>query len=251
MDIRRSPELLDQLAAQYVLGTLRGAARARFRRWMREDAAVARAVLAWEDRLAPMAVAVRPVTPPRRVWDGIAERIAPATRPAQAGGLWNSIAFWRALGLLTSGTAAALLASVVLLRPEAPAPAPVVQVVRASATVPEAYFAVLTDARTHKPVLMLAATRHSDELVVQRLEDGIVVPQRSLELWALPAGGGAPRSLGLVASQARHSVKLKASADRTLGEIPMLAVSLEPAGGSPSGAPTGPVLYTGPCIRYW
>jgi len=48
-----------------------------------------------------------------------------------------------------------------------------------------------------------------------------------------------------------RSARLPAPADQSLGEIPVLAVSLEPRGGSPTGAPTGPVLFTGPCVKYW
>jgi anti-sigma-K factor RskA len=44
---------------------------------------------------------------------------------------------------------------------------------------------------------------------------------------------------------------LHAVADRSLGDVPMLAVSLEPMGGSPTGAPTGPVMYSGPCVKVW
>jgi anti-sigma-K factor RskA len=70
-------------------------------------------------------------------------------------------------------------------------------------------------------------------------------------LWALPPGQ-APRSLGVIApSEKRTALKLVAAADQAFAEIPMLAVSLEPAGGSPTGAPTGPVLYTGPFLKYW
>jgi anti-sigma-K factor RskA len=249
MNLRNRPELQDRLAAEYVLGTLRGRARARFRRWMRDDAQLRIVVAGWEARLAPMAEAVAPVSPPRRVWSAISERIAGT--PAVRDGLWNSLGFWRGLGLAASGATAALFTALVLFAPDAPLPAPAPQIVRVPASeLPAAYVAVLSDPGTRKPVLMVAAARHSDQLTVKRLDEGIVVADRSLELWALPPGG-APRSLGLVAAQARHTLKLQATADRTLGDIPALAISLEPAGGSPTGAPTGPVLYTGPCIRYW
>ena len=42
-----------------------------------------------------------------------------------------------------------------------------------------------------------------------------------------------------------------AAADETLGKIPALAISLEPPGGSATGQPSGPVLYSGPCVKYW
>ena len=101
MELRHKPELQDRLAAEYVLGTLRGSARARFQRMLREDASLRIAVEAWQSRLIPLASAVEPVDPPRRVWEGIQARTSSQASAAEssAGGLWNSLAFWRNLGL--------------------------------------------------------------------------------------------------------------------------------------------------------
>ena len=251
MNLARNPELQDRLAAEYVLGTLRGPARARFQTLMARDANLRRSVEEWQERLVPIASAVAPVQPPRRVWERIAARTAAPFGPAAAGGLWDSLAFWRGLGLIASGATAALLAAVVVFAPEAPRPAPAPQIVRVPVDeMPAAYFAVLTDAKSQKAVLAVSATRTSNQLVVRRLDDSIVVPGRSLELWALPPGR-APRSLGVVATQDRHTVRLDDRADAALHDAAVLAVSLEPPGGSPTGSPTGPVLYTGPCIRTW
>jgi anti-sigma-K factor RskA len=86
-------------------------------------------------------------------------------------------------------------------------------------------------------------------LRVNTLDPAIHVAGRSLELWALPRGAQ-PRSLGLVSDQ-KAILRLAAAADQSLGDVPALAVSLEPQGGSPTGQPTGPVLYMGPCVKYW
>jgi anti-sigma-K factor RskA len=249
MQLRDKPELQDRLASEYVLGTLRGPARLRFQRHLREDANLRIAVDAWQARLMPMAAAVEPVAPPKRVWEVIARRTAGAAPVTASNGLWNSLGFWRNFGLLASGVAAALLAAVILVRPQAPVPAP--QIARAPASeLPAAYLAVISDPKTMKPVLLVSATRNSDRLMIKRLDASINVPEKSLELWALPAGQ-APRSLGLVGAEEKHTLKLNAVADQALGNVPLLAVSLEPSGGSPSGAPTGPVLYSGPCLHIW
>ena len=231
MRYKDKPELQQRLAAEYVLGTLRGAARARFRRWMREDGALARAAAEWEARLAPMAAAVAPVRPPRRVWAEIEARLGPAAQPGRKGG------FWRVVALMASGAAAALVFMTVLLPPQKPADA-------------GEYVAVLSDPKTQKPVLLVSAGRRDRSLRVTTLDPAIQPAQASLEIWALPKDGK-PRSLGLVPPGARGTVQLAALADQALSDVPALAISLEPRGGSPTGAPTGPVLYTGPCLKDW
>jgi anti-sigma-K factor RskA len=249
MRYRDKPDLLDRLAAEYVLGTLRGAARARFARWLREDAALARRTEEWSARLSPLARSVRPVRPPARVWRAIEARLRAA---APGGGLWNSLSFWRGLGLLASGAAAAMVVAIVTVGPGAPQPAPPPVVLRVPSDVmPASYLAVLTDPKTRKPMLVVSAMRTSDELHVMTLDPSIHVPDKSLELWAVMPAGQAPKSLGMVGKGHSTMLPLHAAADRSLSDVPMLAVSLEPMGGSPTGKPTGPVMYSGPCVKVW
>jgi len=232
LNYRDKPELRERLAAEYALGTLRGRARERLRSWLRDDAELAREVAAWEARLAPMAQAVEPVTPPARIWAGVERQLGGAAH--------KPFSFWKTLGLIASGAAAALLAVAVLLPP---------QRARISPSVEGSYIAVLSDPKTNHPVLVATAERGETVLRVNTLDPAIHVAGRSLELWALPRGGQ-PKSLGLV-SHEKVALKLVATADQSLGDVPALAVSLEPQGGSPTGQPTGPVLYTGPCVKYW
>jgi anti-sigma-K factor RskA len=247
MDLRNKAELQDRLAAEYALGTLRGQARARFRRWLRADASVARAAAEWEARLAPLIDAVAAVAPPARLWLRIEQRIGAAA--GAAGGLWNRIGFWRNLGLAASGMAATLLAVLIVVSPQPPRPAPPPVVVMPDKQMPS-YLAMLTDPRTQVPVLLVSAGRKSDQLWVKTLEPGIHVAGKSLQLWAIPKSGP-PVSLGLVSTEEKGMLKLVSVADQSLAQVPALAVSLEPQGGSPTGLPTGPILFSGPCIKYW
>jgi anti-sigma-K factor RskA len=226
LNCKANPELRERLAAQYALGTLRGRARERLRRWMREDPALAAAVAQWEARLGPMAEAVTPVAPPARVWRAIEGRLERK----------RAFPFWKALGLFASGALAALLAVAVWLP-------------RPPQGLPASYVAVLSDPKTQRAVMVVSAGRRESALQVKMLDPSIRVAGKSLELWAVPREGN-PRSLGLVAAQ-KEALKLPAPADQALGDIPLLAVSLEPQGGSTSGVPTGPVLYSGPCVKYW
>jgi anti-sigma-K factor RskA len=251
MDIRTNPGLQDRLAAEYVLGTLRGPARDRFQRMMSLDSNLRIAVEAWQSRLVPIAVAIEPVKPRGRVWDAILRRTAPGAMATTPGGLWNSLALWRSIGLAASGATTALLAALIVFAPDSPKPAAPPQIVRVPASeLPAAYFAVLSDPKSQKPVLAVSAIRNSDRLVVKMLDASIAVPGKSLELWALPPGG-TPRSLGLVATREKDTLRLKTVADQSVGDAAVLAISLEPSGGSPTASPTGPVLYSGPCVKIW
>jgi anti-sigma-K factor RskA len=70
----------------------------------------------------------------------------------------------------------------------------------------------------------------------------------SLELWYIAAAGGTPRSLGLVDQKRRQAVLPAAARTGDLAGA-TLAVSVEPPGGSKTGAPTGPVIYSGKLIQ--
>ena len=233
MNYKNNPELQQRLAAEYALGTLRGRARALFKRWMREDGALARAVSEWEERLGPMAQAVAARRPPARLWREIEARLGPAAPARRA-------FFWRGLGLVGGGAVAALVITNLASR---------------FAKGDAGYVALLSDSRTQKPVLMVTARRNDTDLKIRTLDPAIQVSDASLELWALPKGGK-PKSLGLISDGERPGVnravlRMAAVADKTLADVPMLAVSLEPRGGSTTGAPTGPVLYAGPCVKDW
>jgi anti-sigma-K factor RskA len=239
LNLRNKPELQERLAAEYALGTLRGAARTRFRRWLREDAALARTVSEWQERLTPMVETVAPVRPHPRVWGEVAARLGPAPVATKA----KRSSFWQALGLVASGAAAALVAVVLIGWPPSPAPQAA------------GYVAVLSNPKTQRPVLFVSASRNDAKLKVRTLDPAIQMADASLQLWALPRGGR-PQSLGVIppgsaAGESTAFLPLPAVADRALGDVPMLAVSLEPKGGSPSGLPTGPVLYSGPCVKDW
>jgi anti-sigma-K factor RskA len=252
MKYRGKPELQDKLAAEYVLGTLRGRARLRFQAWLREDAALRRAVAEWESRLAPMAASVPEVRPPQRVWTAIQSRIGGGTRATRPG-LWESLAFWRNWGLVATGCAAALVAALALRAPQT-IEAPVVKTVEAPVQgIQPSYVALLHATQDGQKLVFVAyAPRNSDELWVRKVALGDAPPDHGYELWGLPAtAGGAPKSLGMLPKDEKGTIRLAAAADQSLRDFPALAISIEPAGGSKTGLPTGPVVAKGDCHKLW
>jgi anti-sigma-K factor RskA len=232
MTIRDDPVLRDKLAAEYALGTLRGGARRRFETWLRDDAALRAAVAAWQGRLAALAELARPMTPPARVWEGIDQRLWPAPR-APWWQFWRTDAArpWGVLALAASAAVVVLAVRVATLT----APAPLPQQV-----------AALSDAKAHTALVVTADARRG-RLEVRVAEDVHVPADRTLQLWAITRSGKV-RSLGILPGN--RSVDLALDAGATAPDVAMLAISLEPKGGSPDpNGPTGPVLYKGSWAR--
>lgn len=239
MKIAANERLLDKLAAEYVLGTLKGGARRRYDVLLRDDPLVRRITAEWQDRLHPMAQFAPAVAPPAQVWQAIATRLglsaAPVQKTAATGkrsfwlGLREDLSFWRGLGMTSTALATILVA---VLATRAPQPA-----------LPVASFvALLADDRA-QPVAVVTGDGPNQRLVVRVVLPQTVAADRSLQLWAVPKAGS-PRPLGLV--DATGSVTLPLPAGTTPQTVSLLAISLEPKGGSPNpNAPSGPIVYKG------
>ena len=234
------------LAAEYVLGTLHGRARARFVRLLAQDAAVRAHVTYWERRLAPLAAAVAPVTPREIVWAAIDREInAMTTTRLPEAKAAPHINLWRAWSAIA--TAAAVLLGVALSQQMQFSMQVVMvpKIVRTAANAPAMpYVAVLapdkSDARwmvsmyPERKTMKVAATGS------YKMDD-----KHSLQLWALEKSG--PRPLGLLPMSGQAEMPLP-DAMPVEGDM-TLAVSLEPQGGSPTGLPTGPVILSAPASR--
>lgn len=230
MNIRHNAPLRQKLAAEYVLGTLRGGARRRFETWLHQDADLRNITADWQQRLAPMAEFAGSVAPPRKVWAELERRLNLRPVPAWRRWLDANPASWFGLGALTSGLAALLLVMVMNKPLDAPG---------------LSYLATLNDEQSQTAVVLTADSR-SKLLDVRVITSAAVAADKSLQLWAVPKSG-APRSLGVLAGNRGRFVLN----ERAIGaDVALLAVSLEPKGGSPNpNAPTGPILYKGTWVQ--
>jgi anti-sigma-K factor RskA len=208
----------DLLAAEYVLGSLEGEERGEAARLLATDPAFAHSVAAWQRRLTPLTAHVSPVSPPVDVWGRIEASIGPAAA-AEIVPFRRRVRFWQATTAGALAIAASLAAFMVLRQPE------------------QARVAVLAPLAGGPPVLMATAER-TGELVVRPTAAITVPSDKDLELWALSQGETRPRSLGVLPASGRQLAA-------QLAPNTQLLVSLEPKGGSPTGQPTGQVLYGG------
>lgn len=267
MNLTRNPALVEQLAASYALGTLRGGARRRFEGLARKDPAVRAAALIWQSRMASVSELQPEVAPSAAVWKRIenllnGEKQAKAMLAARADsqpsknertGWWASLNLWRGLASVGAGAAvAAVLVSANLntlngqLGGEVQALGGQVQALnsRLLATPEIQYVAVLADDKAAASMLVTFDPK-SNRLTLKRVGGFQESADQSLQLWALPQAGGA-KSLGVLGADA--VIKLTAAGSDV--NVPTLAISLEPKGGVPSsGGPTGPVLFKGAMIQ--
>jgi anti-sigma-K factor RskA len=219
-------EMIEMLAAEYVLGTLRGPARRRFERLCATNATADAARIRWEDRLAALALQLEPEQPRDEVWRRIRGAIGDDSRVP-------SVARPRWVRWLPLAAAAALLGFAVWLGPRlglGPAPTSVVTVLGADAA--HAQWRVERTADAHRLRIVTIAALAAN-------------PDKTYELWALPRDGKPPVSLGLLPRQGDIARPLSATQSAALLSAGKLAVSIEPPGGSPTGAPTGPVVMVG------
>jgi anti-sigma-K factor RskA len=212
------------LAAEFVLGVLAGTDRAAAQRLLERDRNFARMVADWEQKLAPWAGEVEEVAAPPQVWDSIVASLPAQT--AAGAGWWQNLAFWRGLSLATGALAAACIGALIYLG-SAPQKSPLV--------------AGLDGGGQHHFVATIDIARGSIAVVPASFSvDATRVP----ELWLIPADGK-PRALGLLRADRAVSITIPPELIAQTVSNAVLAVSLEPPGGSPTGLPTGPVIASG------
>jgi anti-sigma-K factor RskA len=213
----------DLLAAEYALGVLAGTERAAAEQRVAREPAFAGLVTDWEQRLAPWAAEIAEVAPPPQLWDRIAGALPAQT---QAGGLWQSIAFWRGLTFAAGALAAACLAALIYLGPFT-RQQPLVAAIEGGG---HRHFVATIDTRRGTVAVVPAAFS----------ADATRVP----ELWLVPPDGK-PRAVGLLRADQTVTLTLPPELAALAKDDAVLAVSLEPPGGSTTGLPTGPVIATG------
>ncbi|MEE3626367.1 anti-sigma factor [Nitrospirillum sp. BR 11752] len=221
---------LDLLAGEYVLGTLNAQQAKAVADALPGHGALRHAVADWERRLAPLLAAVPAVAPPATLWRRIEAQLPPAAVPGWRAWLrrqWNAPPVWR---WMTAGAAAALLTVTLLVPAALRGDGPRYMALLTAASDGRVGWLVEGRGRWLEPVALAGMTTPAD---------------RDLELWLI-ADGAPPRAVGVIAPGRVLPVADKALAG---GGKLVLAISLEPKGGSPTGAPTGPVLYSGAMRR--
>ena len=228
------PEDDELLAAELALGLLDLPERVVAERRLASDPGFAAAHRRWQDRVAGLFVDAD-VAPPAGMWDAIVARL-PANDPAPDPRLLARVRRWQGASAVAAMLAIVSTAALLLRAPPAP-----IAVTSVAPAAPRSLIAVL--ASPDRPAAVAIgydpASRRMTVLP-SRLAPGA----RATQLWVIPAGG-APRSLGVVSADAPGTRAVSPAIATLITPGATLAISLEPAGGSPTGKPTGPVILTG------
>lgn len=221
-------EDLHALAGEYVLGTLDGPQRLAVQARLEHDLPLRDAVDAWERRLLPLTALAPAQAPSALLWKRIErslEQAAPGVR------WWNSLPVWR--GLAAAGMAASLLLAVLL-------------VTHVPATATPQYLVVLVAPQDKAPGWVVQAS-NSAQVDLIPLAVAQVPADKTLEFWTKADGWQGPVSLGLV--KPGQAIRVPLDKLPPLQANQLFELTLENAGGSTVGKPTGPVQFIGRAVK--
>jgi anti-sigma-K factor RskA len=227
--------------AEYVLGVLDADARAALEREIARDPKAAAEVARWQKHLLPLAEDVAPVAPPDYVWARVRSTLGmaafePRTSIApQRLSLWQNAALWRWFALGAGMVAAGCIALLILL-PRAPsAPAATQQI---------SYVTAVIQQDNGLPGWTATLDTAHARLVLVPAAPNAIPAGRVPELWLIPPGAK-PIAVGVFAPDKATTLNLPRDLLAKINAKALLAVSIEPPGGSPTGQPTGPVVGKG------
>lgn len=227
----------DEAAAlDYAVGGLDRAGMHRAQLRLNRDPAFRAEVEQWQALLSPLVETIAPVAPPPGLWDRIAAETGSVTAPSRVAAapaverptFWSSLGLWR--GWAVASTALAGVAVVMLLSRPEPAAAPQLLVATLASPTGSALLTATYDAARGAVILTPA--------------DKAATDGRTPELWVIE-GDNPPRSLGVIDIGTPEDHAIPTERLKGLKEGSTLAISLEPPGGSKTGAPTGPIVATG------
>lgn len=224
----------EYLAAEFALGILEGEELVEARGLAASDSDFARAVEQWHERLAPLFDEMGEETPPDVVWQRVKAGID-SERSSDVVDLKRRLGWWKGM---TAGASAIAASLALVVAFDATRPPPVVE------TPARGQMMVASLMAEDKTMMMSAAWEPSDKSLMVTPGNMPPAAGHSHELWIIPADG-TPRSLGLVSGDGPHRMAVDEAMAPMFAEAAMLAVSVEPEGGSPGPGPSGPVIASG------
>lgn len=234
------PSEIDELAGEYVLGTLGAEQRQALERRLSHDDTLQAAVWAWESRLQPYTALAEPVAPTTQLWQRIERSLDSQASPTPVRTphedslwhrLWCSLTLWR--GVSFAGVLAAIgLTAALTLGP---------------LQAPSARYLVVLMTPQHTQAGWVIQASSTQELSLIPVGTFEVPPGKALEFWTKADDWSGPVSLGLV--QAGQTQQLSLKNLPPLEDNQLFELTLEDDSGSPIDRPTGPIQFIGRAVE--
>jgi anti-sigma-K factor RskA len=220
----------DLSAGEYVLGLMEGRALAEFERRLSHDRSLQAAVAHWREHFSALDATATPAPASSTLWSKIESSIGRPgvveTTPSFRERVWSNVRFWRGTSFVGAAASLVLAVAVGLMAGRATPRPIIVAVMQTGEMSPGAIVNAFADGT----------------LTVIPLKDFVVPEGQTMQLWTLWDKAKGPVSVGLMDGNRRLRFE---RADLPQQNEQIYEITLEPAGGSPTGKPTGPVLVKG------
>ncbi len=229
---------IDMLAAEYVLGTLESAQRQSVVARRMNEPDLDAAIREWEVRLSPLNSHYDAVIPSKNLFANIRTRIDEAGKIitdhvpslAEFAKMKRKLAMWRAGALGSAAIAASLVIAVLATDVSAPLQ-------------DDGKFVAVFHRDDTQPAFVMSVDLETRAVTIRPIE-ATVPDGKTYQLWIVSEQTGPkPKSLGLLENISQPTTKQLGEFDPAMLRNATFGISLEPAGGSPTGQPTGPAIH--------
>ena len=235
---QKTPDIDEDLAGQYVLGTLSPEERNAFELQLADSVELQKSVNQWQNHFLSITDNLAPITAPQplsarieRTLDELEKQPSNTTTSASTPNTF--VSFWQNLALWRGISAACLVVAVVMG----------IKLQTFEPTLSEpTYIAVLVAPEDKTPGWVIQ-TSHTNQMQLVPLGAVEIPKGKALQFWTKADGWDAPVSLGLVKSG--ETLNLDINKLPPLAENQLFELTLEQETGSPTGRPTGPITSIG------
>ncbi len=224
----QNPEVFEQLAIEYAVGSMQGRARKRFEVLMETHFYLKATVEAYENKFANLVELLPDAKAPDSVWQGIESHIKQSTPQEEKTTWWKANFFKQGFAM----AAMALIVTAVMLYNPMTNHNPV------------SYSAML-ESDTNGPMAFTKIEKSDMMLKIDIMKDVQIADNMELTLWCQPKKGGMPMKMGTVSKKGKTEIKISKEEWQNMEHIGFLAVSVEPKGQKTAKKPTGKIILKG------
>ncbi len=224
----QNPEVFEQLAIEYAVGSMQGRARKRFEVLMETHFYLKATVEAYENKFANLVELLPDTKAPDSVWQGIEAHIKASTPPEKEKPWWKANFFKQGFAM----AAMALIVTAVMLYNPMTNHNPV------------SYSAVLKS-DTKDPMAVTTIEKSDMMLKIDIMKDVQVADDMELTLWCHPKKGGMPMKMGTISKKGETKIKISKEEWQNMKNVGLLAISVEHKGENTAKKPTGKIILKG------